>query len=89
MKQIFHLLVIVLMTTGTVMGQSAQYRQYQGTNAQGLHIYGSVANFPDSLVADDYGPRQKDPNTPYDWHGGIDFNAPVQGGRVRLQTDVH
>ena len=80
MKQLFYLLVIVLMTTDMVMGQSTQYRQYQGINAQGLYIYGSATNFPDSLVADDYGPRQKDASTPYDWHGGIDYNAPTAGG---------
>ena len=71
-----------------VQAQTASYRQYLGTNSQGLHDYGTATPFfPNNLVADDFGPRQLNRtqtnngvttiiHDPYNWHGGIDFNGP-------------
>jgi hypothetical protein len=76
MKTIFNAFAIIIITNGIIIGQNAQYLEYQGTNPQGLHTYGNAINFPNNLIADDYGPRQLDAARPYDWHGGIDFNGP-------------
>ena len=38
--------------------------------------YGAITAFPDSLVADDYGPRR----TSDKFHGGIDYNHGEGGG---------
>lgn len=76
MKHIFIIFALALLASTILIGQNAQYQEYQGLNTDTLHTYGDNTNFPDSLIADDYGPRQRDANTPYDWHGGIDYNSP-------------
>ncbi|MFN0213169.1 MAG: PKD domain-containing protein [Saprospiraceae bacterium] len=59
--------------------QFPQYREYLGVDANGLHQYGPGTNFPLIMLAEDFGPRQLDRpsgHDDYDWHGGLDFNAP-------------
>ncbi len=56
------------------LSQNFKYKQYDGL-VNGLHSYGNGVSFPPVKVADDYGPRSY-PGEPYDFHGGIDYNAP-------------
>lgn len=76
MKISFILFASIILVVNSTFAQIAKYREYIGVNAQNLHDYGAATAFPNNLVADDFGPRKLD-GKPYDWHSGIDFNAPA------------
>ena len=55
-------------------GKAQNFAQYSDYTNNGN--YGAITAFPDSLVADDYGPRR----TSDKFHGGIDYNHGEGGG---------
>lgn len=96
-KTKFLLFLLISGIATNLTAQTAKYRPYLG-KVNGVHSYGTAFNFPNNLVADDYGPRTGDP-----WHSGIDYNAPggddqndlgdlilaIEGGKVSSTSNVN
>lgn len=68
--QIYLSLSFLLSVWGIAEAQRVYFRPYDS----GSGSYGVRDTFPDSGVADDYGPRKYGN---LNWHGGIDFNDPA------------
>lgn len=73
--KIYQLLIYFVLVFNISLFCQPQYRAWNAPNAQQpLHIFGPPNDYPNTLISEDFGPRQLNADR-YQWHGGIDYNS--------------
>lgn len=80
MRNMIFLQALLCLCLNIVMAQSPGFRSFNTASG----TMGALQSMPTHAIANDFGPRyvkRKDKSdTPYDWHGGIDYNGFVGDG---------